>query len=56
MIFQEELMSMKERDWEEMTEEVFKEQFKESPLLRTGLKNMKRNIQFISPRGEKSEE
>ncbi|MBK7889067.1 MAG: tRNA epoxyqueuosine(34) reductase QueG [Bacteroidetes bacterium] len=52
----EELMSMKERDWEEMTEEVFKEQFKESPLLRTGLKNMKRNIQFISPHGEKSEE
>lgn len=49
------VLQMKEKDWMELTEEVFAEKFKESPLLRTGLKNMKRNIQFISPHGEKSE-
>ena len=30
-----------------MTEEVFKEQFKESPLLRTGIKNMKKGKKSI---------
>ncbi len=49
------LLEMNAREWEEMTEEVFKEKFKESPLLRTGLKNMKRNVAIISPPDERSE-
>jgi len=50
------MLTMNANDWEELTEEVFAQRFKESPLLRTGLKNMKRNIRFISPHDEKSEQ
>ena len=37
-----------ENDWMEMTEEVFRQQFGESPLLRAGLEKMKENVRFIS--------
>jgi len=37
-----------ENDWLEMTEEVFRQQFGESPLLRAGLEKMKENVRFIS--------
>ena len=48
-----EFSSMSYSDWEEMTAEIFKEKFKESPLLRTGLEGIKRNLKFILPHGEK---
>jgi epoxyqueuosine reductase len=34
-------------DWKEMTDEVFNELFKKSPIKRTKLKGMKRNIKFL---------
>jgi epoxyqueuosine reductase len=44
----QELLNYKTKDWLEMTEEVFRDKLKESPLLRPGLENMKRNVRFIS--------
>jgi len=41
------LLNMGEKDWEEITEEVFKNVFRESPLSRTGYDGMKRNLNFI---------
>ncbi len=49
------LLQMNKKEWLEMTEEVFNDKFRDSPLQRTGLKNMQRNVSFISPHGEKSE-
>jgi epoxyqueuosine reductase len=43
------LQKMKWEDWEEMTEEVFNRQFKDSPLRRTKFKGLKRNLEFIKP-------
>ena len=37
------------RDWEEITEEVFAELFRKSPLKRTKYAGLKRNIEFIKP-------
>lgn len=34
-------------DWEEITEEVFKELFRRSALKRTGLDGLKKNVQFV---------
>lgn len=36
-------------DWEHMNEELFKKLFAGSALMRTGLKGMKRNINFLKP-------
>jgi epoxyqueuosine reductase QueG len=47
-----ELLSKSEAEWLEMTEEVFQQLAKESPLLRPGLENMKRNIRFIERNDE----
>lgn len=47
------LLSLKEEDWLEMTEDVFGSVCRESPLLRTGLENMKRNLNFISHKSGK---
>lgn len=41
------LLNLSSRDWEEMTEEVFKEMFSDSPLKRTGWEGIKRNLRFI---------
>lgn len=41
------LGGMKKRDWEEMTEETFREVFKKSPLKRAKYAGIKRNIQFV---------
>ena len=38
---------MKKRDWEELTEEVFKEIFKKSAVKRTKFSGLKRNIAFL---------
>ncbi len=41
------LMGMTNRDWHEMTEEVFKKVFKHSPVKRTGFEGLKRNLRFL---------
>jgi epoxyqueuosine reductase len=35
------------KDWEEITTEVFNQVFKKSPVKRTKLEGLKRNIDFI---------
>ncbi len=40
----EEMLSLSKSDWLEMTDEVFKEITKRSPIKRTGLEGMKRNV------------
>jgi len=42
-----ELLSMTKKDWEEITEEVFKKIFKDSAVKRTKFSGLKRNIQFL---------
>jgi len=44
---------MKKNDWEELTEEVFKRVFKDSPLKRTKFEGVKRNLNFLK-RNEES--
>ncbi len=41
------LFSLGKKDWMEMQEEEFQTHFKQSPIHRTGLKGMKRNIEFV---------
>ncbi len=41
------LLNLSTQDWEEMTEEVFRKMFRESPLKRTGFEGIKRNLKFI---------
>jgi epoxyqueuosine reductase len=42
------LLEMKKSDWLDLTEEVFKKTFKDSPVKRTGFEGLKRNIKFVS--------
>lgn len=42
-----ELLSMSKKDWEEITQEVFSEIFKKSPVKRTKFAGLKRNIEFL---------
>lgn len=42
------LKGFSKRDWEEITEDVFKEVFRRSPLKRTKLEGLKRNITFVN--------
>ncbi len=42
-----ELMEMDSRQWHEITEEVFKPLFKNSPVKRIGFKGLKRNLDFL---------
>jgi epoxyqueuosine reductase len=42
------LQDMQARDWKEITEEVFKSLFKNSPVQRTKLEGLKRNIKFVT--------
>lgn len=42
-----ELLSMTKKDWEEITEDVFKEIFNDSAVKRTKFEGLKRNIKFI---------
>ena len=41
------LLAMTDRDWEELTEETFKEVFKKSAVKRTKFSGLKRNIKFL---------
>lgn len=43
----QELLSMKKSDWEELTEETFKRVFANSAVKRTKYNGLKRNIQFL---------
>ena len=43
-----ELLEMSQDDWLDLTEEVFENTFKDSPIKRTGFKGIKRNVKFIS--------
>lgn len=44
----DEFLGMKRKDWEEMTEEVFSERFKKSPLQRAGYKGLIKNVRFLN--------
>ncbi len=44
----EAMRTMKKEDWEEITEEVFQQVFKNSPLKRAKLEGLRRNVQFIT--------
>jgi epoxyqueuosine reductase len=41
------LGNLNQKDWQEMTDEVFQELFKRSPIKRTKLEGMKRNVRFL---------
>ena len=41
------LLQMKEKDWQELTEESFKNIFKDSPIKRTKFEGIKRNLSFL---------
>jgi len=41
------LLSMEKKDWEELTQDVFKEVFKKSAVKRTKFSGLKRNIEFV---------
>lgn len=43
----EQLKTMRDADWEEITEETFRAVFKRSALKRTALKGLKRNIRYL---------
>jgi epoxyqueuosine reductase len=45
----EELRTFSKSDWEEITEDVFRELFRRSPLKRTKYAGLKRNIDFLKP-------
>ena len=43
------LLSMSRKEWEELSEDIFKTLFKGSPVKRTKFKGLKRNIDFLKP-------
>jgi epoxyqueuosine reductase len=42
-----ELLSFTKKDWEEITEDVFKKVFNNSAVTRTKLEGLKRNVSFL---------
>jgi epoxyqueuosine reductase len=40
-------LDWEEREWKDITEEIFNKTFKNSPVKRTGIKGLKRNLKFI---------
>tara|TARA_B100000427_G_C15485808_1_gene585244 strand:+ start:647 stop:1585 length:939 start_codon:yes stop_codon:yes gene_type:complete len=42
------LLEMTQSDWIDLTEEVFRDYFKSSPVMRTGYEGLKRNIKFVA--------
>jgi epoxyqueuosine reductase len=46
------LEKMSKKEWLEITDEVFQQIFKRSPVKRTKLEGLRRNIKFISAKGE----
>lgn len=49
-----ELLSMTKKDWEEITEDTFKEVFRKSAVKRTKFSGLKRNINFLHVENKKS--
>jgi epoxyqueuosine reductase len=45
------LMGFSKKDWEEITEDTFRAVFKNSAVKRTKFEGLKRNIDFLKPRG-----
>src|SRR3990167_9182071 len=45
----EQLLDLSKADWHDLTEEVFRELFRNSALKRTKFEGLKRNIQFLNP-------
>ncbi len=43
-----ELMEMTKKEWQEITEDVFKKLFSDSAVKRTGFKGLKRNLEFLN--------
>jgi epoxyqueuosine reductase len=43
------LLTMRKSDWEELTQEVFNQVFKQSAVKRTKLEGLQRNITFLTP-------
>ncbi|HTB06714.1 MAG TPA: tRNA epoxyqueuosine(34) reductase QueG [Bacteroidia bacterium] len=43
------LLQMNEKDFEEITEDIFDKKFHDSPFQRTGYEGIKRNLRFIKP-------
>jgi len=43
----DQLLEMTKKDWEEITEEVFKDIFQKSAVKRTKFQGLKRNIEFL---------
>ena len=41
------LLEMTKTDWIDLTEDVFRDYFKSSPVMRTGFEGLKRNIKFV---------
>ena len=46
---------MNKNDWMEIEETTFKARFKKSPLLRSKLKGIQRNIQYLNQQKDKGE-
>lgn len=46
----EKLLNLNKNEWQELTEDVFAELFKKSPVKRTKYKGLKRNIEFLTER------
>jgi epoxyqueuosine reductase len=44
-----EILNLSKKEWEEMSEETFKQVFKNSPLKRTKFAGIQRNLKFIQP-------
>jgi epoxyqueuosine reductase len=42
-----EILSWNKKDWNEITEDVFKKVFSDSPLKRPGFEGLKRNLAFL---------
>ena len=49
-----EMLNMSKKDWIEITEDVFEEMFRGTPVKRTGYKGLKRNIQKLFLRSDPS--
>jgi epoxyqueuosine reductase len=43
-----EVINLSSKDWEELSEESFKEIFKESPIKRSKFAGIQRNLKFLS--------
>lgn len=46
------LLAWSDSEWRELTQEVFENVFRHSPLKRSGYEGIMRNLKFISPHGE----